>query len=283
MHHSPSTLLHWVGGKHDIAGVVTKPFPPQMNVFHDVFLGGGSVLLHVLTNHQVSRAYAYDTNRDLIRFFVILQSTPEKLAIAANKLQTRFNRMRTEDARRNMYNRIRDQFNRSTNDPIHRAAEFLFLNRTAYGGLFRTNARGEFNASYGSPRTPLSLGDKNHMCEIATIVRNVRFIHSDFRDALRTVKNDEFVYCDPPYIPFDKKMPTFYGRYSSKRFSVEDREALFATLLTAPYFFVLSNVGDKEAIETTFPSERFVAVVVPTRRRISRNARACETLIYKKI
>lgn len=93
MSNSPSSLLHWMGCKHDIANIVTKPFPSKMNVFHDVFLGGGSVLLHVLTNHQVSRAYAYDTNRDLIRFFITLQSTPEKLASAANTLQIRFNRI----------------------------------------------------------------------------------------------------------------------------------------------------------------------------------------------
>lgn len=286
MVNTPSSPLHWVGGKKDIAAAVTTPYPHRMNAFHDVFLGGGSILLHVLTHHRVRKAFAYDSNPDLIQFFEVLRSAPRDLAASTNELQARFNRTRTEDARVRMYNRLRARFNRasrsieSESNAILRAATFLFLNKTAFGGLFRTNARGEFNAAYGRPALPLVLSDEAHLCRVSHVIRNVRFVHCDFRTALESVGPRDFVYCDPPYLPFGDDAPSCYRRYSSKRFSAEDRDALLAALRVAPYFFVLSNVDQERALAEYFPTDRFEIRVVPNRRRIKGNAPVRETVTY---
>ena len=42
-------FLKWVGGKTQILKTIISNIPSEMNNFHDVFLGGGSVLLAVLS------------------------------------------------------------------------------------------------------------------------------------------------------------------------------------------------------------------------------------------
>ena len=42
-------LLKWVGGKTQILDKLMDNFPSEMNNYHEIFLGGGSVLLSVLS------------------------------------------------------------------------------------------------------------------------------------------------------------------------------------------------------------------------------------------
>jgi|UniRef100_A0A6C0IM40 DNA adenine methylase len=41
-------LLKWVGGKTQIMSELFQEFPSEINNYHEIFLGGGSVL-HLLT------------------------------------------------------------------------------------------------------------------------------------------------------------------------------------------------------------------------------------------
>jgi len=47
--HIPKPLLKWVGGKTQILDKLILEFPLEMNHYHEIFLGGGSVLLTVLS------------------------------------------------------------------------------------------------------------------------------------------------------------------------------------------------------------------------------------------
>ena len=45
-------LLKWVGGKTQILDKVLNTFPKVIENYHELFLGGGSVLLGVLSNTE---------------------------------------------------------------------------------------------------------------------------------------------------------------------------------------------------------------------------------------
>ena len=60
-------------------------FPTTINNYHEIFLGGGSVLfglLHLVSNDVIKingYIYAYDVNLDLINMYKTIQSNPNKL------------------------------------------------------------------------------------------------------------------------------------------------------------------------------------------------------------
>lgn len=65
-------FLKWVGGKTQIIDKLLENYPTKMNNYHDIFLGGGSTLLALLSCVQqkkitvLNKIYAYDINSTLI-------------------------------------------------------------------------------------------------------------------------------------------------------------------------------------------------------------------------
>ena len=68
----PKPLLKWAGGKTQILDKIISEFPKNMNNYHEIFLGGGSVLLTVLQYKKNGiitiggNIYASDVNQPLI-------------------------------------------------------------------------------------------------------------------------------------------------------------------------------------------------------------------------
>ena len=61
-------FLKWVGGKTQIIHDVLALFPKRIHNYHEPFLGGGSVLLALLSDKSITvsgRIYASDINRHL--------------------------------------------------------------------------------------------------------------------------------------------------------------------------------------------------------------------------
>jgi len=83
-------ILKWVGGKTQILDKLIIDFPNEINNYHEIFLGGGSVLLALLTyvkNGTITingNIYAYDLNEPLIYVYKNIQSHHTELY---NKLQ----------------------------------------------------------------------------------------------------------------------------------------------------------------------------------------------------
>ena len=68
-------FLKWAGGKTQILDKILGYFPHKMNNYHEIFLGGGSVLLAVLSLQKQGHLqiqgniYAYDVNPALINVY----------------------------------------------------------------------------------------------------------------------------------------------------------------------------------------------------------------------
>ena len=75
-------LLKWVGGKTQLLDKLLTHFPRTIDNYHEVFVGGGSVLLSVLSLMRegqltIGRVYAYDANEGLIYFYKNIQSNKD--------------------------------------------------------------------------------------------------------------------------------------------------------------------------------------------------------------
>jgi DNA adenine methylase len=89
-------ILKWVGGKTQLLDNVLGLFPSELLNYHEPFLGGGSVLLGLLTEIQEGKrtlsgtVYASDVNPILIALYKHVQSNVEDLIVELKQLETEF-------------------------------------------------------------------------------------------------------------------------------------------------------------------------------------------------
>src|SRR5205823_6176999 len=107
------------------------------------------------------------------------------------------------------------------------AARMLYLNRTAFGGIYRINRQGEFNVPYGGgQRTTASLWEKHLICRASRVLQNTMILHSDFESVLNQAQVGDVVYCDPTYTVTHGN--NGFRRYNEPNFSWADQERLAA-------------------------------------------------------
>ena len=100
-------FIKWVGGKTQIINEVIDLFPKEMKNYHEPFLGGGSVLLGLLSHQQNGRIkitgkiYASDLNSNLIGLYKNIQSNPNALIAEVKKLLDEFARCESIEVNRN--------------------------------------------------------------------------------------------------------------------------------------------------------------------------------------
>ena len=80
------SLLKWVGGniKKKLLNIIIDKIPLEINNYHEIFIGGGTVLLALLTlknekNKNKNKLYAYDINKELINVYKNIQKNKDEL------------------------------------------------------------------------------------------------------------------------------------------------------------------------------------------------------------
>ena len=78
-------FLKWVGGKTQLITKILSKFPREMENYHELFLGGGSILLGLLSLVKMGKInitheiYAYDLNKGLINTYNQIKNNPLEL------------------------------------------------------------------------------------------------------------------------------------------------------------------------------------------------------------
>jgi DNA adenine methylase len=250
-------FLKWVGGKTQIIQSIISKIPNEMNNYHELFLGGGSVLLAVLSLAKANKIviknkiYAYDINGVLINVYKHLQNNKDELYRfieyyikeydgIKGKLVNR-KALSIEEAKtskESYYYWIRKKYNNIDKNSIESSALFMFINKTCFRGMYREGPNG-YNVPYGHyKKTPTIITEAN-LNYISDLIKNVEFIHSDFTSSIKNVKGGDFVYLDPPYAPQNSK--SFVG-YVAGGFDLEKHKTLFSEIKKlGETKFVMSN------------------------------------------
>ncbi len=252
-------FLKWVGGKTQIIDNIMQKIPSEMNNYHELFLGGGSVLFAVLTLQKHKRTqingriYAYDINDRLINVYKNIQQNKDVLFEYISNYVTEYdsitgsivNRKPTtieeaKTSKESYYYWIRNKFNTIDRTSVECSALFMFLNKTGFRGMYREGPNG-YNVPYGHYKQTPTIINKLELDYISELIKDVVFVQSDFSSSIQNVTEGDFVYLDPPYAPENNK--SFVG-YTSDGFNLETHNRLFdaITKLHAKNIkFVLSN------------------------------------------
>ncbi len=262
-------IIKWVGGKTQIINKIIDKFPTEINNYHEIFLGGGSVLLALLEmqlNNKIKingSINVYDINITLINMFINIRDKPKDIYKYIKKLIYYFNKINIKNggsrkplhicnitSKESFYYWLRYKFNKMKNKTSFKAsAIFIFLNKTCFRGLYREGPNG-FNVPYGNYTTP-EIINKKHLMSISDLIKNVNFNHMDCIDALNNIITNvnDFIYLDPPYAPINN---TSFVDYNIDGFNMDKHKKLFELIKkNNKCKFIMSNA------DTPFVREEF--------------------------
>lgn len=210
-------FLRWPGGKRWLSNDIAKLFKDfEIKRYVEPFLGGGAVFFNLLPEQAVLS----DINPGLINVYQSIRDNPNLLIECLSKMPTD----------KDSYYQIRELFFK---DSIERAAQFLYLNRLAFSGMYRVNLKGKFNVPYGGDRKVDILWENKLIQNASQVLKDKKIRNSDFEETLNETENGDFVYCDPTYTVSHNK--NGFQRYNEKIFSWNDqirlRDACFKAVL----------------------------------------------------
>jgi DNA adenine methylase len=250
-------FLKWVGGKTQIINHIISKVPKKMNNYHELFLGGGSVLLAVLSLQQQNKIliknkiYAYDINCELINVYKNIQNNKDKLYELINLYIKEYDGIQgsiiirnptsieeAKTSKESYYYWIRKKYNNIDKNTIECSALFMFLNKTCFRGMYREGPNG-FNVPYGHYKKTPTIICKKDLNYISDLIKDVEFKNCSFTKSIKNIKEGDFVYLDPPYAPENSK--SFVG-YVSAGFNLETHQLLFDEIKKMENIkFVMSN------------------------------------------
>lgn len=224
-------FIKWAGGKQALLPQLSQYLPKDIIDgkafdYYEPFLGGGAMLIYMLQHFPaIDHVIVSDINFRLINAYRVIKHKPVELLNRLQWLELKyFSNIMVE--REKMYYRVRDDFNAETlslDSPETEciptmAAEFIFLNKTCFNGLYRENKDGEFNVSFGKFKNP-NICDADNIFELhsAFLRHNVVFLVKDSVNMMLDIAakglmlpKNMFVYLDPPYKPLNSSSFTGY-------------------------------------------------------------------------
>lgn len=250
-------FLKWVGGKTQIIDKIISKVPEYMNNYHELFLGGGSVLFAVLSLQKHKRIiiknkiYAYDINQVLINTYKHIQNNKEELYKFIQLYITEYDNIKgnvinrkpssideAKTSKESYYYWIRNKYNNMDKNTIECSALFMFLNKTCFRGMYREGPNG-YNVPYGHYKKTPTIITERDLNYISDLIKNVEFKHCNFTESIKKIKNGDFVYLDPPYAP---EKTTSFVSYTSRGFNLENHKLLFDEIRKFKNInFVMSN------------------------------------------
>ena len=200
-------FLRWAGGKRWIIPKIQSLIPDIFDNYFEPFLGSGAVYFSI----KPDKALLSDSNENLINTYVCIRDNWEKVLFHLKDHQ--------ENHCKEYYYNIRSII---YDTACEKAAQFIYLNRTCWNGLYRVNLNGNYNVPIGTKKNVILPTDDFEA--ISNTLKSAKIEHSDFEVSLNKAKYNDFVFIDPPYTVKHNK--NGFIKYNEKLFSWEDQVRL---------------------------------------------------------
>ena len=224
-------FVKWAGGKSGLLNQIDNYLPKELkngkiDCYIEPFVGGGAVLIDILQRFEVKKVYAFDINQELINAYQVIKNDVDELITILSILQKEYLKLDSESRKEYYYNERKkyNSYRLSENEiSVFKAAEFIFLNKTCFNGLYRVNKDGDFNVPMGAYKNP-TICDENNLRALSKLIQNVEFECVDYTEALKYSNENTFVYFDPPYRPLN--LTSGFTSYTKDDFNDEDQKKL---------------------------------------------------------
>jgi len=199
-------LVKYRGGKSKEIPHLIKHIPKFTGRYIEPFFGGGALFFHL----EPKRAIINDINSKLISFYLGVKNDFETLKSELTEIEKTYTKnrkkfeelksktpnKRVEDENEPLYYKMRDMFNELIEKKYSDASLYFFINKTAYSGMIRYNAKGDFNVPYGRyANLNTSLVTQSHN----KLLAKTEIYNLDYSEIFKMATKDDFMFLDPPY------------------------------------------------------------------------------------
>ena len=184
------TNLRWAGGKSKMLKILDEFLPNDVDKYIETFIGGGSVLLHIMQKFNPTVVFANDIDTNLINYYNNIKNDPKTVITECLDIKNNYD-----------CESFREKF--KTLDRT-KASHFFTSNKTSFSGLNN-------NYSYQAYDRNFSINCINKIQNVSDVIQNVNFTNENFSNLENVIGNIEgyFIYLDPPY--YGNKEKGLYG------------------------------------------------------------------------
>lgn len=237
-------FLRWAGGKNWLVQRIKDTFDiTSYSSYHEPFVGAGAMLFHL----HPSKAYISDANEQLMLTYKTVRDNIDDVIDTIKRFGT------GEEA----YYTVRGI---KTNDPIRKAAQFIYLNQMSYNGIYRVNSEGNYNVPWGK-RFNYHF-DYENLHNVSIYLRNINIQTMDFEGCISRVRKNALVFLDPPYT--HSKIENGFIQYNQKTFTLQDQlrlSIMIDKIKSRGAYYILTN-ADHEVIRKVFDKgDRMIPIV----------------------
>lgn len=232
-------VIKWSGSKRSQSEMIVSEFSKTIKTYHEPFVGGGSVLMELLLNNEITveNYECSDLNQDLINLWNEIKNNPLRVCSEYEKLWNEMNCTDDKEFKKKFFNSIRSRFN--TNKSPY---DFMFIMRTTTNGMPRYNQKGEFNNSFHVTRNGIKPDTLSKIVlEWSDILnrKNVNFTCKSYDEII--TREGDLIYLDPPYA---NTKGMYYGAI--------DYDVLWNWLKNQKATYLLSFDGISGEVDSTY-------------------------------
>lgn len=291
--------LRWIGGKSSIAEQILPNFPSDIDIYVEPFVGSGAMFFawykslenktHNVFDNDIrlpSKIVLCDINSHLINCHKMVRDKCEEVLARVLQLQKEHNDLgeNFESMYKDIRKTVTDDI--TSSNQIELAAQFIYINKTCFNGIWRVNRAGKNNVP-SNKKTHIRF-DEEAIREASRILKKAEIREVNFTNLNFAPCKNVFVYMDPPYYPISKT--SSFASYNKERENdnklLDKLKRYCQELDGCGIKWAMSNSNAKEVLEA-FSDNRIVSIsahrfVRAIKKDNERREKITETLILGK-
>lgn len=184
--------MNYIGGKYKLLSQIEPKFPKDINIFLDMFCGGGNVGINaVAKNVYFNDNLSYLV--DLYRCF-----SQREVASIISHIEGRIKEFSLDLTNVDGYNNLRLLYNQDRN-PL----DLFVLVAYSFNHQIRFNSVHQFNCPFGKERSCYNSRIESNLIRFVNRLHEIEheFLCFNFDELnMDFLGSNDFVYCDPPYL-----------------------------------------------------------------------------------